>query len=199
MDITINGRVITVQAHPLTDCYAADLDGNVYRREWLRTGVKRGGTPERGDWVRVKPFAVRSPYTPPYLRFSMTVDKHRTLKTVHRFVLECFHGLRDKRTVVRHLNDVFDDNRLANLSYGTINENVKDAFRNNGNYAEGERNGRAKLTSEDVLAIRSRKAAGETAKAIARDYPHVNPASIKNAAHGVTWAHLTAQQVDLRV
>jgi hypothetical protein len=190
MLIEINGKQIEVAAHPLTDNYAADENGNIYRKAHSFKGIKKGGVTAYGDWEIAHLFKVKSPYTPPYLRLSFTVNKKRTLKTAHRFILECFHGIREKRVVARHLNDDCFDNRLANLEYGSMQENVDDAFRNNGNYAEGVRNGRSKLSESDVLEIRARFSNGESTEVIARDYKNMHPVSINNAALGITWAHL---------
>ena len=58
--------------------------------------------------------------------------------------------------VVRHLNDVKTDNRLENLAFGTMSDNMKDCIRN-GNYNyEGSIKGgiaRAKITSKPVRCI----------------------------------------------
>lgn len=190
MHIQVAGKLIEVRPHPLTDKYAAAPDGTVYKRRPTLRGVARGGETAYGEWEVAHLFPVASAYTPPYFRFSFTVGKKRTLKTVHRFVLECFDGVRDRSAVARHKNDDHLDNRIENLAYGSVQDNVDDAIANNGNYAEGSRNGRAKLNEREVIAIRKRIASGEAVDCVARDYPHLSRLSIKNAGYGVTWSHL---------
>lgn len=52
---------------------------------------------------------------------------------VHQLVLETFAADTRKpdHMIIRHLNDISDDNRLSNLKYGTHAENLRDARRNN--------------------------------------------------------------------
>lgn len=190
MQIHVDGTVVTVRPHPLTSRYAADASGVIYKQRPLFAGVPRGGETAYGEWMVAHLFPVRSAYTPPYLRFSFTIDKKRVLKTAHRFVLECFEGMRDRSVVARHRNDNHMDNRIENLCYGTTQENVNDAFLNNGNYAEGSRNGRAKLDEASVLEIRRRVSGGESINSIWANYPRLTKLSIKNAAYGVTWSHI---------
>jgi len=95
--------------------------------------------------------------------------KVRGLK-VHRLVLEAFVGPCPDGHECRHLNGIPGDNRLANLRWGTHVENESDK-RAHGTvtqvYLKGVRNGRAKLTERDVLAIRELRSSGHTLMAIA--------------------------------
>ena len=50
---------------------------------------------------------------------------------VHRLLAEVFIPNPDGLPIVRHLNDVRDDNRLCNLAYGTHQDNMEDMKRNN--------------------------------------------------------------------
>lgn len=49
---------------------------------------------------------------------------------IHRLMAEAFIDNPNKLPVVRHLNDVPDDNDLDNLAWGTQRENAYDALRN---------------------------------------------------------------------
>lgn len=46
---------------------------------------------------------------------------------IHHLVAEAFIGPRPEGLEVRHLNGIPDDNRVANLTYGTRSENVGDS------------------------------------------------------------------------
>lgn len=73
------------------------------------------------------------PPTRRYVRINVrdAVGKMRT-HLAHVWVLETFVGPRPKGAVARHLNDDPTDNRLRNLAWGTVTQNVSDAFENGG-------------------------------------------------------------------
>lgn len=68
----------------------------------------------------------------PYLRVWLMSDGARICRLVHSIVAEAFIGPRPAGEVVRHLNDIKTDNRVANLTYGTHSENQIDAILNGG-------------------------------------------------------------------
>lgn len=74
-------------------------------------------------------------------------DTVKIQRKVHQLVAEAFLKKETSDQVVRHLNDVKTDNKLANLSYGTVQENVNDKFRN------GYKNARRKLSKAGVFDI----------------------------------------------
>lgn len=95
--------------------------------------------------------------------------RQRTL-LVYRLVCVAFHGPPpETHPYVLHRNGIRDDNRPANLTWATPEEHKLD-MRHRGVALEGERHGRAKLTVEDVRAIRLRIQNGENRTAIARSY-----------------------------
>ena len=55
---------------------------------------------------------------------------------------------------------------------------------------QGEKNGRSKLTTENVLHIRHLHNEGVSNKEIYSLYPQVTPASIRDIINGKTWKHL---------
>ena len=66
---------------------------------------------------------------------------------VHRLVCAAFHGPQPPGHQVRHLNGIRDDNRAANLRWGTIAENMRDKLAH-GTAQRGERNGQATITAD---------------------------------------------------
>ena len=192
MEIEVGNQVVSVAQHPEFDAYATSEDGRVFARPAMRSkGLSRAGpVPRASHWVEVSQFTVQPKHTPPYRKCRVTQSGKTKLVSVHRFMLECWVGVMPRTLVVRHLDGVSTHNTLANLAYGTVKQNVEDAFRHTGNYAEGVRNGRAKLTEADVIAIRARFMAGETITSISCDYPDVSNVSVSNAAKRITWAHI---------
>ena len=85
----------------------------------------------------------------------------KTHKT-HRLVLEAFVGPCPSDCQACHYNDVKNDNRLSNLRWATLLDNMTDAKRNGiklgggpHTAVRGEQNGNSKFTKESVKEIRS--------------------------------------------
>lgn len=192
MKIKVNGKSINVSIHPEFTAYSASKDGRIFTRPAVRRkGAPRSGAYPRADyWVEVSQFVVQPKHTPKYKKCRITQDGKTKLVSAHRFILECWVGIKPRTIVVRHLNGSSLNNALSNLKYGTVKENVQDAFQHIGNYAEGIRNGRARLNEADVVEIRARSASGESAALISKDYPFVNRNSIYNVINRTTWAHI---------
>lgn len=72
---------------------------------------------------------------------------------VHRLVLTAFVRPRHSNEECLHLNHCPEDNRLVNLRWGTKEEN-ENAKASNGTVPIGCANPAAKLTEQDILAIR---------------------------------------------
>jgi len=105
---------------------------------------------------------------------------------IHRLVADSFIGSRPAGAVVRHLNGVPTDNRLCNLAYGSYRDNVNDSIKH-GTWTRGEKQGHAKLTAEQVIAIRqdTRKQ-----KIIAASYS-VSVSTVKAIKQRRNWGWLT--------
>lgn len=88
-----------------------------------------------------------------YHEVTLIVDGERLTRTVHRLVLEAFVRVREPQEVCRHADGDCGNNDLANLSWGTPQENADDRARH-GRTARGTRLPYAKLTPALVRAIR---------------------------------------------
>jgi protein gp37 len=102
---------------------------------------------------------------------------------VHALVLMAHRGLPPEGHEARHRNGAREDNRLANLIWGTRSENQNDKVRH------GAIGGPQKLTLEQVTEIRSlRKVGAETQQSIADRYG-VSRSLISMIESGDVWAN----------
>lgn len=106
----------------------------------------------------------------------------------HRISYLIEHGSIDPDLLIMHSCD----NRICvnphHLSQGTHADNSQDAWIK-GRLQKGERNGMAKLSSEQVIEIRNRRCQGESLASIASKYG-VWPAAIWRITKGIRWNHL---------
>lgn len=96
----------------------------------------------------------------------------------------------DGAECVRHLNDDPSNDQKDNLAYGTIANNVADSIAN-GTFPRGEKNGHAKLTAADVVAIREAIRCGKRGiqTELATRYG-VAQSVITKIKWGHSWAHV---------
>lgn len=104
-----------------------------------------------------------------YLIVTLSKENIPYTRTVHRLVAKAFLPFRGESFVVRHLDGNCLNNNVENLAYGTQKENMADAARHN-TIEKAERRYNAKLTTETVIQIRERKAAGERNVNLAKEY-----------------------------
>jgi hypothetical protein len=88
-----------------------------------------------------------------YIQVSMSKDGRTSGARVHTLVALAFIGPRPPRLVVRHLDGNGKNNTVANLAYGTPQDNSDDMDKH-GTVLRGERHGCAKLNAEQVAKIR---------------------------------------------
>lgn len=119
----------------------------------------------------------------------LTVRLSRETLLVHRLVLAAFKGLAptDKHEC-RHLNGDSRDNRPQNLEWGLRTENQFDRFAH-GTACEGEKNYRARLTTEEVHSIVSLKS--EFGPNIIARKIGVDKHLVKSVIYGCAWNWLT--------
>jgi hypothetical protein len=113
--------------------------------------------------------------------------KKRTMKRAV-LLLTTFVGPRPPGMQCCHANDVNTDDRLSNLRWDTLANNIRDRIKNGGNPA-GERNGRAKLTDDDVREIRRLHLIGLSTRNIASMFP-VSKSMVAYICRGDSWANV---------
>ena len=124
-----------------------------------------------------------------YKSVSLHKDGKRERALVHRLVAVAFLGPPPfPGAQVRHLDGERGNNRATNLAWGTARENAADR-KKHGKGHSGERHPCAKLSEEDVSAIRG----GEEGTAVLAERYGVHRTTIQRIRSGKRWAHnLTA-------
>jgi predicted XRE-type DNA-binding protein len=100
--------------------YRVGSDGTVWSYKF-----KSGTKTQR--WKELKPWNAQGKNnSQPYKMIGLNVAGVRKYRTVHQLVLEAFVGGRPKGMVACHNNDIGIDNRLENLRWDTVKNNIKD-------------------------------------------------------------------------
>lgn len=145
-----------------------------------------------------QPRVVRARVTPNgYLRCGLKLPGERIREVlVHRVVAIAFYGLPASPSFeVDHLNGIKLDNRPENLQWVDRSENQLRAYAMGlrdipAICGKGSQSQRAKVSDEDVIAIRARFANGEKQKDLAASYGLTQP-SISLIVNRKNWKHLT--------
>ena len=185
-------------ASPCAGVSAPDLPG-----EHWRPVVGYEGLYEVSDQGRVRNIARGHRRTPGrlkaataprrgdlYPKVALNAHGRTTYRHLHRIVGDAFLGLLPEGFHTDHINGVKTDNRLANLEYVPLRENLRRA-RALGlqRWLRGEDKPDAKLTSEDVRAIRCLHVEGFSLEYIGALF-FVNSKHIWRIAKRETWAHV---------
>lgn len=105
--------------------------------------------------------------------------------TVHRLVAQSFFGKSEK--TVNHINGIKTDNRLDNLEFITMLENIYHAMEN-GLRKTGANHGMAKLNNKKVLKIRSYNKDVKHST-IAKMF-NVTPELVSKIRRRILWKHI---------
>jgi len=123
-------------------------------------------------------------------KVGLSKDGVVTEREVHSLVLEAFIGPRPPGHEACHNDGNRLNNVLANLRWDSRAANHADSVRHGtAKYPNGEENGRAKLTIQDVAEIRRRRLAGEECLPIAQDFG-ITRQHVGVIARGAEWRHV---------
>lgn len=162
--------------------YAVSSDGKIW------SCIKPGHIqPRYREWRPMKPIRVHKKKSP-YLFVSLYSDRKPHRFAIHRLILTIFIGEAPKFHEACHNNGLSDDNRLSNLRWDTAKNNQADR-RIHGTHLEGEDMPWAKLTEEEVKAIRIFHSKGMPQKDIA-DLFRMSTAAICFLVNNKSWNHI---------
>lgn len=113
--------------------------------------------------------------------------QHHTLR-IHKLVMLTFVGPRPQGQQVDHKNHDKTDNRLVNLHYVTLAENLRRKYEA-GRCAKGEANGGAKFKPQDVLLWRELVSLGYHQKDISWLFG-VSETQLSSIIRRESWRHI---------
>lgn len=154
--------------------YAITTDGRVYSH----SRVDDTGRLRKGRWLKSNVDGYG------YLQVSLFSGGVGKKHKVHRLVAEAFISNPQLCSQVNHISGIKTNNDVSNLEWVTAQQNILHAFTNGLMSANGENNGRSKLTMDQVKEIRSCKSMTKTS--IAKKYG-VSPSTISDIVNNKTW------------
>lgn len=130
-----------------------------------------------------------------------TIDGYKRLRLTHEVIAWTFLGPKPEGYEINHINGIKSDNSSDNLEYVTRQQNIQKGWAN-GQFENtramfklniGEKNGKSKLTEEDVKNIMEARENKIKIKTIA-EYMGVGTSCINRIIAGTTWGHVTGIQ-----
>lgn len=167
---------VEFRAVPECPGYAAGSDGEIWSQH--------GGNGTIAEWHRLKP----GPHPRGYKKYTLRVGGKSVYRMGHGLVMLAFVGPKPNGYQVRHFPDRDPgNNRIGNLSYGTVRQNWLDRLVHKTDCC-GENSHLAIATTEEVRVIRARWASGqETQTRISKDYPNLARRTVAAICSGQSW------------
>jgi len=131
-----------------------------------------------------------------YLCVSLSKAGKKFKQKVHRLILFAFIGPCPPGYVTRHLDGDGSNNRLDNLTWGTVKENAQDKKRHGisgGEFKRGHQHNRAKLNDHQVRRIRRLYANGWTQEYLASKFI-ISRGHISKIVNRKTWQHIREEK-----
>lgn len=120
-----------------------------------------------------------------YQQISLMVEGKRNVKMVHRLVMDAFTSNPHKKKTVNHINGNKADNRVENLEWATMSENMKHAYDTGLRVVQYK-----KLSIKKVKEIIKLLSKGVAQSKIAKLFS-IHKNTISSIATGRTWCKVT--------
>lgn len=166
-----------------------DGEGRVWRLQ-VRHGDRWTGGTKLTARQRAR---AENPTSGGYLQVRAMHNGKRSCASAARLVWLHFRGPIPDGLTINHLNGDKTDNRPGNLELAIYSRQRTHAVRELGarhHDVKGESNPKAQATTEQVIEMRKRRAAGERVKDIAHAFG-MTPKAVSHICQRRTWAHLS--------
>lgn len=174
--------------------YRVGDDGSVWSR-WHMAGCGRARGKRRtiaSEWRQLRATRMYAQGTRRCCAMGVSLsNKDGKIRTtlVHSLVLNAFVGPRPHGLLCRHMDGNPPNNNVSNLRWGTPTENQRDRIRH-GTNLPGEQNPAAKITEEEVRAIRAEHAAGGVTYAAIAAKRNLLAENVSSIVRRKTWKHV---------
>lgn len=165
----------------LDNVYYADEFGNIYNRKGWKLKVSYVGNPSKtSNFTR-------------YQQITLPINKKMKNCLVHRVIAETFLPNPHNYPQVNHKDGNKSNNSVSNLEWCDSSYNQKHRFYVLGENAKGTKNGRHKLTDNEVIEIYNLMKLGMDYKDIAKEY-NISYGTPFDIFNGRSWTHITGMK-----
>lgn len=124
-----------------------------------------------------------------YKTVNLSIDKKIKTFLVHRLVAQMFIPNLYEKPQVNHINGIKTDNRVENLEWVTISENIKHSYNIGLRSKKGEKHHLSKLNDNSVRKIKEMCKLGKNQTEIAKVF-NVGQWEISKIYRGHRWEHV---------